>query len=125
MKRHNLQDFLRKDAQRKASKNVDENVYRVSSTNKPMVPTVYQLPVKQREQLASFANPDCWQCHGTGVKGWRNSGMVAEICRCVKRSLEERSVALAKAQELLEKRLAEQGKDVEAEVAEAKEVVKP
>lgn len=120
----NLIDFIRKSAASKAARKVDDNVYRIPATSPDTKRecTPYRLPEAQAKQLAGFANPDCWQCKGSGIKGWRNSGLVADVCKCVKANLAERESALARAQDALYKKVEEEAK---AEIKAAPSVARP
>ena len=71
----------------------------VSKDDKKKVFTQYHLPEAEQAKLYGFADPHCWQCHGSGVREWRSKGTVAMLCRCVKRELERREKVYAEAQQ--------------------------
>ena len=63
--------------------------------------TPFRLPDDTKSKLQGFADKDCWQCHGDGIKGWNKEGTVADICRCVHVELARREKVYTEVQKRL------------------------
>lgn len=46
----------------------------------------YQLDDVIAADLKKFADPDCYRCHGGGIRDWRQQGVIGRVCPCCKRS---------------------------------------
>lgn len=79
-------------------------------------PTPYSLPLQTKAKLLTWVDKNCWECQGTGVKGWKHDGREAIVCRCVDRGLARAEAAAAELRAKVEQALVDEARKTFDEV---------